>query len=286
LLARTVVPAYVVKGQNLWSCTPALTPSVSLILFAVGASSFVSVAAGVGASIPLFRRRWIAGRLPAAASFAAGVLIGDAFLHLLPGSLQQGLSASYLGLWLITGVLIFFSIECILRLAPRMMATARGDKQAFVIARMDIVGDVVHHAMDGLLIGGAFLAGVAVGMMTAAAIASHEVVRKFGVAGVLLMSGMRPKKALVIVWLNTLVCPLTACLLLTLAREPRMLAPMLAPILAAAAGGAVYLACSDFLPAAWQASGINPTPGIAGGFGLGIFVIWLCEAIERGTPVV
>jgi zinc transporter ZupT len=61
---------------------------------------------------------------------------------------------------------------------------------------------------------------------------------------------------------------------------------MLAPILAAAAGGAVYLACSDFLPAAWQASGINPTPGIAGGFGLGIFVIWLCEAIERGTPLV
>jgi zinc and cadmium transporter len=254
-----------------------LTVSLSLLLVAIGASSTVSAAAGVGASIPLLRRQWIAGRLPAAASFAAGVLIGDAFLHLLPGSLEQGLSPADLGLWLMGGVLIFFSIECLLRLAPRMMATSRGDTQSRVIARMDIVGDVVHHAMDGLLIGGAFLTGIAVGVMTAAAIASHEVVRKFGVAGVLLMSGMPPKRALTIVWLNTLVCPLSACLLLVLARDPHLLAP----ILAAAAGGAVYLACSDFLPSAWQASDINPSPGIAAGLGLGIFVIWLCEVLEH-----
>ena len=249
---------------------------VSLLLV-ISASLVVSIAAGVGASIPLLQRQRLAGRLPGAASFAAGVLLGEAFLDLLPDSMGHGLSSANIGGWLMAGVLIFFGIECVLRTAPRMIAATSAGNRFAVVALMDRIGDLSHHVMDGLLIGGAFLAGLPIGIVTVVAIASHEVVRKFGVTGVLLMSGMDPRRAMVIVWLNTLACPLGACVLLMLVHDPRLLSPILALV----AGGAVYLACSDFLPSAWQASGINPSPGIAAGMGFGIFVIWACNAFEH-----
>lgn len=258
-----------------------MTAQPVALLPVISASLVVSIAAGVGASIPLLQRQWITGRLPAAASFAAGVLIGEAFLDLLPDSMDHGLSGATIGKWLMAGVLTFFAIECVLRTAPRMIAAASGGNRLAVVALMDIVGDLSHHTMDGLLIGGAFLEGFPLGIVTVVAIASHEVVRKFGVTGVLLMSGMEPGRAATVVWLNTLACPLGACLLLMLARDPRLLGPILALV----AGGAVYLACSDFLPSAWQASGINPSPGIAAGMGFGILMIWACEAIERLVSV-
>jgi hypothetical protein len=80
-----------------------------------------------------------------------------------------------------------------------------------------------------------------------------------------------------VVWLSTLACPFGVFALFELSRNPHLLGP----ILASAAGGALYLACSDFLPSAWQASGIRPLPGVAAGLALGIGTISMCEVLER-----
>jgi len=67
-----------------------------------------------------------------------------------------------------------------------------GDQRRFapaMFARMDMVGDALHHLVDGIVTGASFMIGPALGAMVAIAIMAHESPREAGNAGVLIAGG-------------------------------------------------------------------------------------------------
>ena len=81
--------------------------------------------------------------LPWLQATAAGLLLGDALLHMLPEAMGHGMSASQAGSRLALGVLGLLCIECMVRALSSSSPTT-------AFARMDIVGDTLHHLVDGI----------------------------------------------------------------------------------------------------------------------------------------
>lgn len=53
-------------------------------------------------------------------------------------------------------------------------------------ARMNLIGDMVHNLMDGIIIGVAFMANTEIGIATTIAVILHEIPQEIGDFGVLL----------------------------------------------------------------------------------------------------
>src|SRR6185312_7929400 len=67
-----------------------------------------------------------------------------------------------------------------------------------------LVGDALHNVLDGVLIAAAFLTDVHLGLVTAIAIAAHEIPQEVGIFAVLLNSGMARGRALAMNLLTSL----------------------------------------------------------------------------------
>ncbi len=176
-------------------------------------------------------------------SFAAGALFGDAFIHLLPESfalLGSGLSTS---LYVMLGIVVFFSLEKFLRWRHCHIPTSK--EHLHPVATMNIVGDAVHNLLDCVIIGASYLVSIPIGITTTLAVVLHEIPQEIGEFGVLVHAGASVKKALALNLLSALVAVIGT--LLSLAIGPRMEAYTLA-LLPVTAGGFLYIAGSDLIP--------------------------------------
>lgn len=61
---------------------------------------------------------------------------------------------------------------------------------------LNLLGDALHNLLDGIIIAATFLAGPAVGLLTALAVSLHEVPRELGTFGVFVHAGVAPRRAL------------------------------------------------------------------------------------------
>jgi len=180
-------------------------------------------------------------------ALSVGVLLGDAFIHLLPDALRRHESASAVCLATLGGVFLFFILEKVVRW--RHDHTLPSGKQATGVqpwARMNLAGDAVHNFVDGILIAGSFMMDPVLGWTTTAAIILHEIPQEIGDVGVLVQGGIGPGRAV----FENCLCSLTvlagigATLLLGELAEASLI--LLLPL---AAGGFIYVAASDLIPA-------------------------------------
>jgi zinc and cadmium transporter len=212
-----------------------------VVLFAF-AGSALSLAGGMALLMrEELARRW-SGTLSA---LAAGTLIGTAFLDLLPEASERGGApgalASALG-----GFLLFFVIEQVIVLFHAREATPHHhDHVRAATTPLVIAGDTVHNFIDGVVIGGAFAAGMPLGVMTAIAVAAHEIPQEIGDFGVLLANGMSRGR---IVLVNLASAAATIAGSVVAFAAAAQLAPLLPYFLAAAAGFFVYIAAADLIP--------------------------------------
>lgn len=196
-----------------------------------------------GALALLLREAQIRRLVPLLLSLAVGVMLGDAFLHLIPEAAARLGSLSRTGLLVLAGMLLFFLLERYLRGSHDHAASATGS--ARIGARMLLFGDAVHNLTDGILIGGTFAVDLQLGVATSAAILAHEIPQEVGDIGALIHGGYAPRRAL---WLNFLSSlPVIGGAMLTLLLADRMegFLPLLLPI---AAGGFIYIATADLIP--------------------------------------
>lgn len=246
--------------QHLDRITWSLAASVAVSLVALSARLVVWLP-------PARLRAW----LPWMQASAAGLLLGDALLHMLPEAMDRGLSANRIGEALALGVLALVCIETLVRSFRAPTATA-------TFARMDIVGDFLHHLADGVVIGASFAIDATLGLVVALAIAGHALPREVGNAGVLVAGGFAPRRAFSLSVLTTAAVPLGAMGILVLGHSEAFLGSSLA----LAAGTTIYLACGDILPALWQSTEgrqrFIPALGVAGG----IAFMWLAAALRHG----
>lgn len=203
----------------------------------------VSVLSVVGVLTLVFRQELLRSSLLILISFAAGALLGDAFLHLLPEIVEeQGSFPVSASMGLLGGVIAFFILEKVLHWHHSHIAT---EEVLHPVAITNLIGDALHNFVDGAIIAGAFLASTKLGVATTIAVALHEIPQEIGDFGILVHAGLKPRRALFLNFLTALTAVVGAVITLVAASFIKGLETVLIPI---TAGGFVYIASTDLIP--------------------------------------
>ncbi|MDP2347287.1 MAG: ZIP family metal transporter [Gammaproteobacteria bacterium] len=226
-------------------------------------------------------KRW----MPRLIAVAVGVLLGDAFLHLLPDALESGANASMVFMSTLGGILCFYLIEHVLHWKhdhelvnsprdPNTPASLHDTPASF--ARMNLLGDGIHNFVDGILIAGSFLTDPMLGVATTIAIVVHEIPQEISDIAVLVHGGYSKRRA---VFLNVLCA--TACIagaVMTLLLS-QIMELSLGALLAFTAGGFIYIATTDLMPLLRQAGARLSLPAQATATMVGVLsmqaILWL-----------
>jgi len=108
-----------------------------------------------------------------------------------------------------------------------------------------IVGDSFHNIIDGFAIATSFLASIPLGIITALAIAAHEIPKEISDFIILLRGGMKVKKAIIVNMLAGLAAMIGAFLTLLMSQ---IVEKNIGYLLSFTAGMFIYLASSTIIP--------------------------------------
>jgi len=173
--------------------------------------------------------------------FSAGALMGGAFLHLLPESVEV-IGAESFGIVFLLSFSLFFLLE---RLVHWHHCHESKPCKVHAFAYLNLVGDALHNFMDGLIIAASFLASIPLGIATTIAVIAHELPQELGDFGVLVYAGFSKKKALAFNFVVSLTALAGALIGYYLSGAVAGLESYLLPF---AAGSFVYIASSDLIP--------------------------------------
>lgn len=176
-------------------------------------------------------------------SFAAGALIGDAFLHLLPEIVHEEGFGLNISLAVLAGLILSFIIEKIIHWRHCHHPTSNDHPHPF--AWMNLFGDGVHNFIDGMIIGAAYLVSIPVGVATTIAVILHEIPQEIGDFGVLLHGGFSKGKALLLNFLTALMAIAGVILAVLIGSSVPHMVTFLIPF---AAGSFIYIASADLIP--------------------------------------
>ncbi|MCC5928125.1 MAG: ZIP family metal transporter [Cyclobacteriaceae bacterium] len=133
--------------------------------------------------------------IPFALAMSAGILLGNAFFHLLPEGLEEATSTSQVMITVVCGIFVFFIFEKAivlwkLRLRQNTLLSLKS------IGLINLSGDALHNFIDGALIAGSFLINTETGMAVLLSVVLHEIPQEIGDTGTLLYSGLHLNKAI------------------------------------------------------------------------------------------
>jgi zinc and cadmium transporter len=236
------------------------------LTYAIISTLFVSVIAFVGlATLPLKPKA--SGLISLLVSLAAGAMLGDAFIHLLPEAFTTNEQS---GLYVLLGLAIFFIFERILHWHHH-----GEDEDVEVrhhhVGYMSLAADSLHNLIDGALIGVAFQASLPIGLATTIAVVLHEVPQELGDYAILIHSGFTPRRALMLNFATALLATLGAILTFAFAGTQSG-ASWLLPV---TAGGFIYVATADLIPELQRDRHRVALWLQLIGFGVGIGIMWL-----------
>jgi zinc and cadmium transporter len=244
-------------------------PATLPVLLSVAAVSVISFA---GAGVLALGPDRVKRLLPTLIALAAGALIGDAFLHLLPEAVEHaGGFTSKVAWGTLGGLLGFFVIEQVIHWHHHGEDIEPGAGHVHHVAWMNLLGDMLHNFVDGMLIAGTWLVSPEAGLATTVAVALHEIPQEVGDFGVLLHAGMTPRRALGLNFLSGCAAVVGAVIVLLLDGDAG-LGELLTPI---AAGGFLYVACADLVPELRARARGRALLGVAFALALGVVVIAL-----------
>jgi zinc and cadmium transporter len=174
--------------------------------------------------------------------FAAGALLGDAFLHLLPevAESKNGLDVTA-SLYLLGGIVVFFILEKVLHWHHSHLPQ---EDVMHPVAVSNLVGDGLHNFIDGAIIAGAFLVSTGVGVATSIAVALHELPQELGDFAILVHGGLKPRTALKLNFLTALTAVLGGAVTLAFSGA----AGAVTALVPFSAGAFVYIASTDLIP--------------------------------------
>ena len=203
----------------------------------------ISLTAWIGVFTLFLRDELVDKILLALVALAAGSLIGGAFLHLLPRAVAEAGTTDTLPLfmYLIVGFCLFYILEQFLHWHHHHAATHEHEPVSYLV----LISDTLHNFIDGLVIAGAFLIGIPLGVVTTLAIALHEIPQEIGDFGVLVYSGFDRRPALILNYLTQTTVILGGLTGFFLSDVITSLPTFLLPF---AAGNFIYIASSDLIP--------------------------------------
>ncbi len=226
---------------------------------------FYSLIAGIstiiGTLLIFYKYQWAKHNSIHLMSFAAGVMLALAFLHLIPEAIEisnhdlshQGnepvINASensIVFLIIITAFVIFSVLESLIRIHPRHDIDDESSHKHGVLSILSITGLTLHSLIDGIIIAVGFKAGFQLGIMTTIAVVLHEVPEGIITTSILLHDMMKKDKVFFFSLLVAIATPLGAILSYFLIGEAS--SNVLKILIALAAGSLIYISASDLIP--------------------------------------
>ena len=201
----------------------------SLVIYSLVSVIIVSLISLIGIITFFIKSNKLEKWLLFLVSFAAGALLGDAFLHLLPEAAASGFNFA-VSINTIVGIICFFLIEQVLHWRHCHIPTSKHHPHPF--AFMNLIGDGFHNFIDGMIVAGSYLV-------------LHEIPQELGDFGVLLFAGLHKRRALFFNFLTALTSLLGAIFTLFIGSRIPNFTAFLIPF---TAGGFIYIAGVDLLP--------------------------------------
>lgn len=191
----------------------------------------------------LLGRKSIARKLATYATpFAAGALLAAAFFDLLPEAIEQTAGGAATR-WVLLGIVLFFILEHFIHWFHHNHH--HDDEHKSAVAPLIIIGDSIHNFIDGIAIGAAFLLSPATGIITALAVATHEIPQEISDFGLLMKHGYTRKKVLLINGASALMSTVGALVTYSVGLQASL---PVGELLAITAGLFIYIAASDLIP--------------------------------------
>ena len=171
---------------------------------------------------------------------AAGSLLGGAFFHMLPESVDALGNGTGAYLAVVVGFIVFFVLEQFLHWHHCHRAEHSEHRP---LGHLVLLADGLHNLIGGLAVGGAFVVDIRVGIVTWLVAAAHEVPQELGDFGVLVHSGWKRRSALAWNLASALTFLVGAVAAYALAERVEV-----AYLLPFAAGNFLYIGAADLLP--------------------------------------
>lgn len=203
-------------------------------------------------------------------SFAAGSMLGAAFLDLLPEALEGGFN-KLVPIMILIGILSFFILEKFLSWHHHHTE----EKEIHAFAYMNILGDGVHNFLDGVIIAVSFMNSTSLGLVATIAIIAHEIPQEIGDFAVLIYGGFSRAKALLYNFLTALTAfagALAAYFYSSLIQNSSSY------VTAFAVGGFIYIASTDLIPEIQKEKNLAKSSLQFAFLVFGIVIIWAVAA--------
>ncbi len=219
---------------------------MSTLIYIILSTFLISLIAFIGALTLFLKEKLLDKILLILVAFSAGALIGGAFLHLIPETIVKvGVEEGQLlkvFLYLLLGFCTFFILEQFIRWHHHH-ATRHPEIMPF--SYLILVSDAVHNFIDGLIIAASFVIALPVGIITALAVALHEIPQEIGNFGVLVYGGFKKSRALFLNFLSAITVILGGIVGFFLSEK---IGDSIIFLLPFAAGNFIYIASSDLIP--------------------------------------
>lgn len=175
-------------------------------------------------------------------AFAAGALLGTAFFDLLPEAWDEAKGTdTNIFLWTLIGVLAFFLLERFIH----HHSQSHDSKEKKTIIPLIIIGDSVHNFVDGVAVASTFLVSIPLGIITALAVAAHEIPQEIGDFGLMLSKGIARKKVLMMNFYCALAA-MAGAILTYMAKDS--IEGLLPIVLGLTSGFFIYIALANLIP--------------------------------------
>jgi zinc and cadmium transporter len=231
--------------------------------------TFASVAVVAGAAFLgmlalSFRPDRLARVVPLLVSLAAGALLGTAFGHLLPESVEQARSGRELSALLLGGFVAFFVLEKLLGVwseghpgVPghnRLGHHPHGATHEFAPAPVDgnrpmitnlLVGAGIHSFVDGLVIATGYSTRTDLGVITTIAVLLHETPHHIGDVSILIHKGIPVTRAVFLSLMAASTAAVGALLVLLIGTKLMGMTTVLLPV---TTSNFLYIAAASLMP--------------------------------------
>jgi len=242
------------------------------LLFALIASAAVSLISLIGVLALIIKDDLLKKIIIFLVAFAAGGLIGGAFLDIIPEAAEYVKDFTQLFLYVVSGYFLFFILEKYIHW--RHCHSAECEVHRFTY--LNITGDIVHNFSDGLIIGATFLTNIKVGIAATLAIIFHEIPHELGNFTVLVYGGFSKPRALFFNFVSSLFAIAGTLVGYYFASKITGFSAFLLP---AAAGGFVYIASCDLIPELHKEEDVKRSALIMVTFAFGIILMYFLTKI-------
>ena len=250
-----------------------MTPLIYILI----STFLISLIAFLGVFTLFLKDKLLSRLLLVLVAFSAGALMGGAFLHLLPEAVEIVGSEKSLTIFtlVILGFAVFYILENFIKWHHHHQ---KEHPEIMPFSYLVLVSDSIHNFIDGIVIAASFVVSFPVGLITALAVALHEIPQEIGDFGILVYGGFKKTKALWLNFLSAITVIIGGLVGFFLAGKIGEAIVFLLPL---AAGNFIYIASSDLIPEIKKKTGLGESMLYFAVFSLGIAIMFMLKLIAE-----